>query len=80
MFILMYNAEYEYTVYLFYLLRVVFMKTAVIGSRSLTVDDLEKYIPLGTCEIVSGGAKGIDTCAHDYAVLHGLRLTEFLPE
>ncbi|MBQ4090222.1 MAG: hypothetical protein IJC56_10165 [Clostridia bacterium] len=56
------------------------MKTAVIGSRSLTVDDLEKYIPLGTCEIVSGGAKGIDTCAHDYAVLHGLRLTEFLPE
>ena len=56
------------------------LKTAVIGSRSLTVDNLEEYLPCGTCEIVSGGAKGIDTCAHDYAVRHGLMLTEFLPE
>ena len=34
------------------------MKVAVIGSRSLTVQNLEKYLPQGVTEIVSGGAKG----------------------
>lgn len=56
------------------------MRVAVIGSRGLTVNDLGKYLPEGTTEIVSGGAKGIDTCAREYAVSHGLKLTEFLPE
>ena len=56
------------------------MKVAVIGSRGLHVDHLEDYLPEGVTEIVSGGAKGIDTCAKDYALAHGLALTEFLPE
>ena len=56
------------------------MKVAVIGSRGLYVDHLEDYLPEGVTEIVSGGAKGIDTCAKDYALRHGLKLTEFLPE
>ncbi len=56
------------------------MRVAVIGSRGLTVDDLGKYLPEGTTEIVSGGAKGIDTCAREYAASHGIKLTEFLPE
>jgi len=57
------------------------MKVAVIGSRGLTViNDLGKYLPEGTTEIVSGGARGIDTCAKEYAIAHGLKLTEFLPE
>jgi len=56
------------------------MKVAVIGSRGLTVNDLGKYLPEDTTEIVSGGAKGIDTCARDYALLHDIKLTEFLPE
>ena len=56
------------------------MKVAVIGSRSLIVNDLGKYLPENTTEIVSGGAKGIDTCARDYALSHDLKLTEFLPE
>ena len=56
------------------------MKIAIIGSRNLTVENLEKYLPLGVTEIVSGGAKGIDTCARDYAHQRGLKLTEFLPE
>lgn len=43
------------------------MKVAVIGSRGLTVCHLEKYLPEGTAEIVSGGAKGVDTCARAYA-------------
>ncbi len=56
------------------------MKVAVIGSRNLTVNNLEKYLPPETTEIVSGGAKGIDTCAREYAVLQGIKLTEFLPD
>ena len=56
------------------------MKVAVIGSRGLIVNDLGKYLPENTTEIVSGGAKGIDTCARDYALSHDLKLTEFLPE
>ena len=56
------------------------MKTAVIGSRGITVSNLEKYLPEGTDEIVSGGARGVDTCARRYAEKAGLKLTEFLPE
>ncbi len=56
------------------------MKVAIIGSRSLTVNNLEKYLPEYTTEIVSGGAKGIDTCAKTFANNNNIKLTEFLPE
>ncbi|MEG0511843.1 MAG: hypothetical protein RR653_03880 [Clostridia bacterium] len=56
------------------------MKVAVIGSRELSVDDLSKYLPTDTTEIISGGAKGVDTSARNYALANGIKLTEFLPE
>lgn len=56
------------------------MKAAIIGSRNLMVSDLGKYLPKNTTEIVSGGARGVDYCAKEYAVKNGLILTEFLPE
>lgn len=56
------------------------MKVAVIGSRGLKIDNLEKYLPKDTTEIVSGGAKGVDNSAKQYALSHGIKLTEFLPE
>ena len=56
------------------------MKIAVIGSRGLRVDDLGKYLPENTTEIVSGGAKGVDTSAKEYAEKNNIKLTEFLPE
>lgn len=56
------------------------MKVAVIGSRGLTVTNLEHYLPQGVTEIVSGGARGIDTCAREYSLMKGIKLTEFLPE
>ena len=46
------------------------MKVAVIGSRGLIVKDLEQYLPPNTTMIVSGGAKGVDTCAREYALSH----------
>jgi hypothetical protein len=56
------------------------MKVAVIGSRGLTVSNLGDYLPCDTTEIISGGAKGVDTCARDYALSHGIKITEYLPE
>ena len=44
------------------------MKIAVIGSRNGTISNLEQFLPEEVTEIVSGGAKGIDTCAKEYAV------------
>ena len=56
------------------------MRVAVIGSRNLTVQNLGEYLPEGTSEIVSGGARGVDTSASEYAKACGIKLTEFLPE
>lgn len=56
------------------------MKVAVVGSRNLRVDDLGKYLPDSVTEIISGGARGVDTCAREYALSQGIKLTEFLPE
>ncbi|MBE6911174.1 MAG: DUF2493 domain-containing protein [Ruminococcaceae bacterium] len=56
------------------------MKVAIIGSRNITVENLGDYLPENTTEIVSGGAKGVDICAREYAVENGIKLTEFLPD
>ena len=56
------------------------MKVAVIGSRGLTISNLGDYLPCDTTEIISGGAKGVDTCARNYALSHGIKITEYLPE
>ena len=56
------------------------MKVAVIGSRGLSVNNLGDYLPPDTTEIISGGARGIDTSARNYAISPGINLTEFLPE
>lgn len=56
------------------------MKVAVVGSRGLKISNLGKYLPDGVTEIVSGGAKGIDTCAKEYAISNGIKLTEYLPK
>ena len=43
------------------------MKIAIIGSRSITSINIEKYISDCT-EIVSGGAIGVDSCAAKFAL------------
>ena len=52
----------------------------MVGSRSCHVDDLGPYLPEGTSEIISGGARGVDSSAREYALAQGIRLREFLPE
>jgi predicted Rossmann fold nucleotide-binding protein DprA/Smf involved in DNA uptake len=42
------------------------------------VSNLGKYLPDSVTEIVSGGAKGIDTCAKEYA-LHYWGAFYFVP-
>ena len=56
------------------------MKVAVIGSRGISISNIGDYLPENTTVIISGGAKGVDTSAREYAIAHGIELTEFLPE
>lgn len=56
------------------------MKVAVIGSRSITAYPLEDIIPADTTEIFSGGARGVDTLARQYALLHDIPFTEIRPD
>lgn len=46
------------------------MKLLIVGSRSITSFDLSEYIPPQTQLIISGGAKGIDALAEEYADRH----------
>ena len=55
------------------------MKIAIIGSRSITMPNIDEYVS-NNDEIVSGGAAGVDSCAAKYARRTGLKLTEFLPQ
>lgn len=57
------------------------IKIAVIGSRILTPADsvFESLLP-ENCEIVSGGAIGVDTAIANYAKKRNIELTEILPD
>lgn len=56
------------------------MKVAVVGSRGLDIDMMEVYIPAAATEIVSGGAKGVDREARNFAKENNLGYMEFLPD
>ncbi len=59
------------------------MKIAVVGSRHLGMECyplIEKHIPKGCSEIISGGAVGIDTVSEKYAKDNDLKLTLFNPD
>ncbi len=60
------------------------MKIAIVGSRNVSYVILEKYISKQTLteisEIVTGGAKGIDTLALQFAKNNHIPYKLFLPE
>ncbi len=55
------------------------MKLAIVGSRTIEIE-LDEYIPDKVEYLISGGAKGIDTCVKAYAEKTGIKLIEFLPD
>ena len=56
------------------------MKLAIIGSRGIKNINFSKYISENVTEIVSGGAKGVDTLAREFALSKKIKLTEFIPD
>lgn len=64
------------------------MRVAIIGSRSIEYEKLQKkaytllcrHIPANATEIVSGGAVGIDALAEIYARSNGLPTKIFKPD
>ena len=48
------------------------MKLLIAGSRSITKFDLSPYITSDVDTILTGGAKGIDKLAEEYADSHGI--------
>ena len=61
------------------------MKVAIVGSRTFNdynflsrmMDDLDEIC--STEEIISGGAKGADSLAEQYAREHNIPITTFIP-
>lgn len=56
------------------------MHLAIIGSRDCPAVDIEAYLDEMPDAIVSGGAKGADTYAREFAIKRGIRLIEHLPD
>lgn len=56
------------------------MKAAIVGSRSLEPELPCELIGTDFSQIISGGAKGIDTSARNYAKKHHIQILEILPE
>lgn len=56
------------------------VKVAIVGSRGITAVDLSLYLPKNCCLIVSGGARGVDTIAEQYAKAHGIETLIIRPD
>ncbi len=59
------------------------MRVAIIGSRSVQLESLHELLvllPLGTHEIISGGAEGADQIAEQIAHELSLPITVFRPD
>ncbi len=52
---------------------------AIIGSRSLDIPIPDGLIPDGTAKIISGGARGMDFRAREYALSHRILIEEIVP-
>lgn len=56
------------------------MRLAIIGSRNCGQIDIASHIDYRPDAVVSGGARGVDTLARQYAMVRGIELIEFLPD
>ncbi len=55
-------------------------RLAIVGSRDCPPIDITPYLPFVPSTIVSGGAKGADTYAKEYAIKNDIPIVEFLPK
>ncbi|WP_288084128.1 hypothetical protein [Xylanibacter rodentium] len=55
-------------------------RLAIVGSRDCPPIDITLYLPFVPSTIVSGGAKGADTYAKEYAVKNDIPIIEYLPK
>ncbi|MBQ8502836.1 MAG: hypothetical protein IJ491_00990 [Clostridia bacterium] len=56
------------------------MKVAIVGERDSKIYNLNEVIPENTSEVLSGGARGIDICAKEYAISGGIKYSGFLTD
>lgn len=59
------------------------VKVAVVGSRKLSAtcyEIVERYVPVGCSEVISGGAVGVDMLAERFARENNLKLTVVRPD
>ena len=58
------------------------MKLAIIGSRGLfpSAEQIGSALFCEVTEIVSGGARGVDSCARAFAEARGIPYRDFLPD
>lgn len=52
------------------------MKLLIVGSRSITDFDLSPYVSESVTTVISGGARGVDSLAEQYADAH--RLSKYI--
>ena len=55
-------------------------KVAIIGTRNFVINVDEYVAPSEITEVITGGARGVDTSAMDFATKHGIPLTVFKPK
>ena len=48
------------------------MKLLIAGSRSITSFDLASHVPEGAALVITGGAKGVDALAEEFARERGI--------
>jgi hypothetical protein len=56
------------------------MKLAIVGSRGISILNLDDYITEKPDVVISGGAKGIDTLAENWADKNGIQTEIYPPE
>ncbi len=56
------------------------MILGIAGSRSLDHPLPDELMPPYIDKIISGGAKGIDICARNYAIENHIKIIELIPE
>lgn len=55
-------------------------RLAIVGSRNCPPLDIASFLPFTPTAIVSGGARGADTLAKEFAMKNNLPLMEYLPD